>query len=262
MFNQELFEQNLSTTWLGRNFYYFEELASTNSYVKKLESSSALHGSIILADHQSSGRGQHERKWESTRGENLTFSLIFSPETNERFTLLTLACALAVSESINEETGITAKIKWPNDIIYKQKKLGGILTETQFSGNKLEKVIIGIGLNVNQQKFESELNQTASSLTIINKEKYCRENILGEILLKIEYYYRLWIEHNPMLLKQINHALKGYGEWVKLKVNKKILEGRFKFLGVNNSGAMIALNRNLDVKTFAYEQVRIIQNAE
>ncbi|MEX0719733.1 MAG: biotin--[acetyl-CoA-carboxylase] ligase [Balneolaceae bacterium] len=257
MFNQQLFEKHLSTSWLGRSFYYFEELASSNTQAKKIMGDSPLHGAVVLTDHQRGGRGQHQRKWETMPGENLTFSLIFEPKKNERFTLLTLACALAVSECINNEAQITTHLKWPNDILHKKKKLCGILTETQFSGNTLDKIIVGIGLNVNQQKYGQELSNVATSLALINSNEYSREKLLAEILLKIEYNYRLWNQHKPELVKQINHTLIGYGEWVKLQVNNQELDGDYKFLGVNEAGALVALNSLLDVQTFAFEQVRV-----
>lgn len=260
MFDQQLFEKNLTTSWLGRSFVYFEELASTNSHAKEMKGDSSLHGTVIFADHQTQGRGQHERTWCTRSGENLTFSIVFEPTKNTRFTLLTLACALAVSECINDEAAVTTQIKWPNDILCNGKKLCGILTETQFSGNKLDKLIAGIGLNVNQQEYGDDLKDTAASLSQITFQNHCREKLLAKLLNKTEYYYRLWNQHDPQLVKLINHATAGYGQWVKLRVNDQELKGRYKFLGVNETGALVTLNRQMAVQTFEFEQVRIIEN--
>ncbi|HBX65533.1 MAG: biotin--[acetyl-CoA-carboxylase] ligase [Balneola sp.] len=257
MFNPELFEKHVATSWLGRSFYFFKELPSTNSYAKQMDSSAPHHGSLVVADHQTGGRGQYERKWQVEPGQNLTFSLVFEPLKGERFTLLTLACALAVSDVIDAQADISTKLKWPNDILCDGKKLCGILTETQFSGSKVERVVVGIGLNVNQKCFEGELKEKATSLSKESSGSFCREELLAEVVQKIEYYYRLWNQFSPDLVKHINRKMIGFGEWTNLIVNNEELEGEYKFLGVNDAGALLALDKDFDVKTFAYEQVRV-----
>jgi BirA family biotin operon repressor/biotin-[acetyl-CoA-carboxylase] ligase len=257
LFNPELFEKHVATSWLGRSFYFFEELPSTNSYAKQLNGESSYHGSLVLADHQTGGRGQYDRKWQVEPGQNLTFSLVFEPQKAERFTLLTLACALAVSDVIDSQAGLETKLKWPNDILCNGKKLCGILTETQFSGNKVERVVVGIGLNVNQTDFTGELKESATSLAQEYKRPFSREKLLTGLIQKIEYYYRLWNQFNPDLVQLINRKMLGFGEWTSLVVNNEELEGEYKFLGVNESGALLALDKEFDLKTFAYEQVRV-----
>lgn len=258
MFDKELFEKHLATSWMGRSFYFFEELPSTSSYAKKIKDSGSLHGTVVLTDHQTGGRGQYNRKWHTPAGENLTFSLIFEPQKAERFSLLTLTCALSITEVINEMYGISAVLKWPNDILHGGKKLCGILTETLFLGNHLERVVVGIGLNVYQTEFEEELSGQATSLKIEGEVDCKREELLANILQKIEYRYRLWSQYSAELVKQINKVMIGYGEWRSLKVNGEVLEGKYKFLGVNEAGELIALNKDLDLKTLAYEQVRVV----
>lgn len=257
MFDTELFEKHLATSWLGRSFYFFEELPSTNSYAKQLNGESAYHGALVLTDNQTGGRGQYDRKWKAEPGKNLTFSLVFEPQKAERFTLLTLACALAVSEMVNSCAQVETKLKWPNDILCDNKKLCGILTETQFYGNRLERVVVGIGLNVNQIQFDGELTNKATSLCNECGEEFSRERVMADILQKIEYRYRLWNQFNTDLVKQINRALIGFGQWTHLEVNNEKLEEEYKFLGVNEAGSLIALNKDFDIKTFSHEQVRV-----
>lgn len=216
-----------------------------------------MHGALFLTDQQTGGRGQYERKWKANPGQNLTFSLVFEPQKGGRFTLLTLACALAVTEVINKKAGIKAMIKWPNDILNDGKKLCGILTETQFLGNKLERIVVGIGLNVNQAEFSGELEGIATSMRQEGSEEYSREELLAEILQNIEYRYRLWNQFSPDLVKQINQNMIGYGEWTCLLLNGEELVGEYKFLGVNEYGELVALNKALDVRTFSFEQVRV-----
>ncbi|MEX0724354.1 MAG: biotin--[acetyl-CoA-carboxylase] ligase [Gracilimonas sp.] len=232
-------------------------MPSTNSFAKKVREDSPLHGSLILTDHQTGGRGQYERKWTTEKGQNLTFSLIFEPKKAERFTLLTLTCALAVRDAINKSADLGTMIKWPNDILSNGKKLCGILTETQFSGNNLERIVVGIGLNVNQRNFLDELAGSATSISKESSREISRENLLAEILQNIEYRYRLWNQFNSGLVKDINRAMIGFGEWTGLTLNGEKLDGEYKFLGVNETGELVALNRDLDVKRFAFEQIRV-----
>ncbi len=257
MFNRALYEKQVAASWLSHHFYFFEELPSTNSYAKQMNGDKVRHGSLILTDYQTGGRGQYDRKWRVEPGQNLTFSLIFEPQKTDRFNLLTLACVLAISEVLNEELGINTRLKWPNDILLNQKKICGILTETQFSGNKLEQVVVGIGLNVNQLNFPGELKSKATSLRKECGKELSRETLLAAIVQRIEYRYRQWNQYNRELVKEINRALIGFGEWIQLEVNDEVLEGEYKFLGVNETGILIALNKKLDIISFSHEQVRV-----
>lgn len=245
------------TSWLGHNFFYFEELASTNSYAKKMDRVDTLHGAIVLADNQLLGRGQYERNWEATPNQNLTFSIVFEPQNADRLTILTLACAKAIADVCTEQIEGSAELKWPNDVLVDEKKLAGLLTEAVFNGSVLERVIVGIGININQLDFGSELNHKATSLAILNGKKYSRERVLAHILTRIEFYYRLWVKQDIELVKQINRTLIGFGSWTRLNVNGLDKEGEYKFLGINEKGSLIVLNKELEVDTFSYEQVRI-----
>ncbi len=216
-----------------------------------------LHGALIVADAQSAGRGQYERAWQADPGANLTFSLVFEPSNQYRLTILTLACALAVADVCGEQVESPLNLKWPNDVLFENKKISGLLTEVIFNGNLLERVVIGIGVNVNQETFTEELASTATSLKSITAKEYSRERLLARILTRIEFYYRLWESRDIDLIRTINKAMLGYGSWTRINVNGLDKEGTFKFLGVNENGALVVLNKDLEVDTFSYEQVRI-----
>lgn len=257
MFDTGIFEQQLQSTWVGKTLLYFEELESTNTYAKKLSRTESLHGAVILADAQTRGRGQHAKPWYTQAGENLTFSLIFEPSSSDRFIVLALACALAVLETCQDVTGESFSLKWPNDILYNGRKICGLLTEVVYNGQKVDRAIIGIGLNVNQSDFPEEIRHTATSLYHIRKTHSSREALLGHILSKIEYYYRLWNQSEVKLVHAINKKIIGYGEWVHLRVNGDEWKEEFKFLGINETGSLLVLNKDLEVNTFSYEQIRV-----
>lgn len=216
-----------------------------------------LHGSLVLADSQTDGRGQYNKEWKANPQENLTFSLIFEPNSQQRLTILTLACALAVADVCGEHVRSSFDLKWPNDVLFKGRKLAGLLTEAIYNGNVLERVIVGIGINVNQSTFDETVKNSAISLFQITKKNYSRERLLAGILIRIEYYYRLWDKRDIDLIRTINKTLLGFGSWTTINVNGVEKEGKFKFLGVNENGSLLVLNKELEVDTFSYEQVRI-----
>ena len=260
-FDQSAFLQQLDTQWLGHSIRYFEELESTNTYLKKLSSEEIEHGLLCLTDHQYRGRGQYDRKWESRKKKNLTFSIALTPADTGRFHVLTLACALAIVEKLNEFLNAScAAIKWPNDIILNDNKMGGILTEAVFSGNTFNRLIIGIGLNINQQKFTEKLEEIATSVALEKEENINREKFLADLLNRIEYKYILWEQQQSSLIKTINRNIIGYGQWVGLKIDNEIQDDLHKLLGIDENGALLMLNRDGGIDSFSYEQIQLITN--
>lgn len=258
MFNVDKYRQNLSTRWLGQTVTFFDNLYSTNSYLKEISSENITHGQLCLTDHQTKGRGQYKRNWESAAGQNLTFTLAFRPSRAGRFHILTLACARAVAAQIEHQTGCSAFIKWPNDVLIKGKKVTGVLTETVFNGNELDRVLVGIGINVNQEEFAAEVQKTAGSLKLAGGKEVDRETFLANLLSRIEFEYMRWHKQNDELLKWINQKIIGYGKWVGLRVNGYEEAGKFKLLGVDQSGQLAVIDSEGGLKTFSYEQIRLI----
>lgn len=258
MFDEEAFYNELTTTWLGHDFIYVEQLDSTNSFLRKAESNDVGHGTICLTDHQTTGRGRYDRKWVGDPSANLTFTLAFKPLRAEGLHVLTLACALAITEIVDQWLEVETDIKWPNDVFCDGQKLGGILTESVFAGNEIDRVLVGIGLNVNQERFPSSLDDKATSMCRIGDGKsFDREPLLAGLLQRIEYYYGQWKRFDVSLLKTINKRIIGYGRWVSLYVGDQLFDGECKFLGINEDGALVVLTSNDEIKTFSYEQVHI-----
>lgn len=258
MFDIGAYRKALKTHWMGQEILYFEELESTNSRLKQMTGDEISHGMVCLADHQTKGRGQYERNWESSPAQNLTFTLAFKPAQPERLHVLTLTCARAAVELMEKETAKTAQIKWPNDLILGNKKVAGLLTETIFSGNSLDRVLIGVGFNVNQEKFNESLESKATSLRIENGRSFGREQLLADYLGLIEFYYGRWHKNETELLKSINQKIIGYGQWIKLSINGQNRPEKYKLIGVNERGQLALINKESEVETFSYEQIRLI----
>lgn len=259
-FDVSLFKKKLNTRWLGQNFCYFEKLESTNTYLKKMSSDEVEHGMICLTDNQTHGRGQYERKWETNPAQNLTFSLAFKPSSAERFHVLTLAFALALVNYLNDFLESPSCIKWPNDVLIEGRKVAGILTETVFSGNKLDRLVIGMGLNVNQKKFSGALKDKATSIYLESGESINREAFLSDLLGRIEYNYNLWHRQQPDLLKSINKNIRGYGQWVGLIVDDEQRDDTYKLLGINEAGQLLMLDHDGGIETFSYEQIQLVSD--
>ena len=257
-FDLEAFKNSLRTSWIGSECLYFETLLSTNSYAKTIDTDKLVHGSVIITDLQRQGRGQYEKKWESEPYQNLTFTLCLKPVTGDRLSLLTLACALSVCNSIESFTGESPAIKWPNDVYLDNRKLSGILTECVFTGNRPDRVLIGIGLNINQNVFGKTIENSVASVRQLMGHAISRELMLSTILQYIEQFYIKWHKREIDLQRQINRKLIGYGEWVHLLVNGEEKSDTYKCLGVGEHGELLMLNQELDVNTFRHEQVRII----
>ena len=132
---------------MGQSLLFFEELDSTNTYLKQLPRDEISHGMLCITDNQTRGRGQYEKKWETQPGKNLTFTIALTPNENNRFHIITLAFARCITEELEELTGLDTCIKWPNDILVSGKKLAGILLDVAGESNGPCHVVIGIGMN-------------------------------------------------------------------------------------------------------------------
>ncbi|MFY0696521.1 MAG: biotin--[acetyl-CoA-carboxylase] ligase [Balneola sp.] len=257
MFDNKLFQQELATSWVGQELILLKEIDSTNNYAKQIEK--AIPGTVVLAEDQTAGKGQHKKAWTSEPGKNLTFSIVFTPTQADRISLLTLACASAIEDVVCKQfDNCSIDLKWPNDVICDGKKISGLLTEVIHNGNKVDRVIVGIGLNVNQEKFEGELKDIATAMKVISGKEESREQLLCDLLVRIEYNYQRWVNNSIELVKEINPKLQGYGNWVTLEIDKEILPDKTKFLGMNELGSLQVLNKELGVDTFSYEQIRVL----
>ena len=135
---------------LGRTFHYFQEIDSTNARARELAERGAAEGEIVVAETQTHGRGRLGRRWESPPLGNLYVSIILRPRMAPRHApQITLTAAVALVETVNRFLPARASIKWPNDILVEGRKLAGILTEAACNAERIEYVVLGIGLNVN-----------------------------------------------------------------------------------------------------------------
>ena len=167
----------------------YHSIESTNKTAKELAISGAEHGTIIIADHQSAGRGRFNRSFYSPTGKGIYISFIFRPSRNNLVanpTLITAFAAVKVCEAIEATTGKSPQIKWVNDIFLDGKKICGILTEavTDFETNNLQWVVLGIGINftIPEEGFPKEIEETAGAIFSDEKPTITRNRLISELI--------------------------------------------------------------------------------
>lgn len=233
---------------------YVSECLSTNDFLTQLSRKNNLvEGSYVLTDYQLSGRGQRNNNWESERGKNLLFSLILKPDIplSDQFKLH-IIISLAIKETLTKLDLKDVKVKWPNDIYINDKKISGILIESQIFNKKIKQVVIGIGLNINQNNFD-DLNATSILKETGNESdiKYVR-NLLNTA---IEKRY-LDINKNIEELK-----LEYIANLYKLNTDQNFANNTNVFIGrivdVDNDGRII-IKVNGNREKFDFGSVRLL----
>ncbi|MCG8470374.1 MAG: biotin--[acetyl-CoA-carboxylase] ligase [Desulfobacterales bacterium] len=173
---------------------------STNVRARELAGEGAPEGTLVVAEEQSAGKGRKGRFWLAGKGEGLLFSLVLRPHIDPaRAALITLMTAVSVAEAVISETGVPARIKWPNDILVHGRKLSGILTEMSMELDAVDYVITGVGLNVNTppSHFDHTLADIATSLFAETGSPFCRVSLLQAILTRFESCYDILVNEGP-----------------------------------------------------------------
>ena len=184
---QEKIKYFLSANIIGKKIIFFEEIESTQKEIKRLAEERVENGTIVIADYQTNGIGTHDRKWYSEKGKNISFSLVIYPKCKvKELEELTLDIAKCIVDTIWEIYGYKLEIKKPNDIIYNEKKMGGILTQIVTSGESIKYLLIGIGVNVNGVNFPLDLQEIATSLKLEFNREFSREKIISVFCTKFE----------------------------------------------------------------------------
>jgi BirA family biotin operon repressor/biotin-[acetyl-CoA-carboxylase] ligase len=250
--------ENLSpqTRFTGRQFVYLPVCSSTNTLAQELlNKNEATEGCVIVAGQQTAGRGQRGNSWEAGAGQNLTFSVVYKPDflaAAAQFNL-NMAVSLALTDFLKKYLPPGVLLKWPNDLYFEDKKLGGILIENSISGSNLQTSIIGIGLNVNQVFFE---HPQAISLKLISGHTFELQPLLEDLLACLEKRY-LQLAQNPKENRQAEYwsNLLGFGEYRFFEVQGKVMEG--KIIGTDEFGRL-ELETDEGLKIFGLKEIKFL----
>lgn len=233
-------ESLMKTAWAGKNVIYYDEIDSTNNRAKEYGEKGSPHGMLFVADKQVAGKGRRGRSWESPAGSSIYMTILLHPEIlPTKAPQLTLVMAMAVADGIQKMTGLETKIKWPNDIVVNGKKICGILTEMSTEIDYINYVVIGVGVNVNQETFPAEIQSTATSLKIELGETVRRSGLIAAVMASFEQYYEVFMKTEDLsgLRNRYNSML------VNLDQEVKVLEPGHEYeahaLGINRTGELI-----------------------
>lgn len=231
----------LSTDFLGRHIYYEESVDSTQKIAHRLANEDAPEGTVIIAEEQLLGRGRMDRRWHSPKYTGVWMSIILRPNLPPpKAPQLTLITAVAVVQAIEDFTDLTPQIKWPNDILINGKKVTGILTELQADADRITSIIIGIGINVNQQleDYPQELHDVATSLSIESGKKLQRADLVKILLSKLENLYTLYLEKGfyPIKLLWESYAVS-VGKIITARTISGSIHG--KAMGITDDGVLM-----------------------
>lgn len=243
VFSENEILSRLTTEWAGRTLYYFEETGSTNIDAKRYAGEGAPHGTIVIADMQSAGRGRRGRSWNSPAGSAIYMTILLRPEfAPDKASMLTLVMALSVADAITEMTDMSAGIKWPNDIVVNRRKVCGILTEMDVESDDIQYVVIGVGINVNNnspEEFPEEIRESATSLKIESGHEISRAALLERVLAHFEKNYNTFIR-----TLDLSALMEAYdARLLNLNTEVRVLDPKGEYTGIargiNPSGELL-----------------------
>ncbi len=222
-FSRRALEQRLTTRFIGRRLEYRSALGSTQDLARRLAEADAPEGTVVLAGRQTAGRGRLGRSWVSPQG-GLYFTVVLRPATQHLRTL-TIVAALAVARGIEAQTGLTCSLKWPNDVLLGERKVCGMLMESRLTGERVQYVLVGIGVNVNADLAEHpEIASIATSLRMELGRELSREALAAAILNEMEAIYVAMQAGQP-LHEEWKARLVTLGRQVRVRFGEQVEEG-------------------------------------
>lgn len=219
---------------LGQPLAWRDQTESTNDDAAEAAQRGASHGALFGAETQSRGRGRRGSEWVSTPGAGLWFSLLLRPEFGaERAPGLALCAGLAVRAAVADRVAAKVTVKWPNDVLAADRKLAGILVESQLSGARVASVVIGIGINVAQREFPEPIAGTATSLSLLAAGDVSRERLLVDVLACFEAELQRLTDHG---IAAVAEALAPHDALLSRRLQVDALEGYGA--GIDSSGRL------------------------
>lgn len=243
---------------IGGKIIRLKLVDSTNLYLQQcIRKSEIVEGTIVIAEEQTDGKGQRENKWESAKGENLTFSFVLYPnflKATDQF-LISKIVSLSLVDLLKNYVK-NVKIKWPNDIFIGKKKIAGVLIENVIKGASISSSVIGIGLNINQKEFSEEL-KSATSLYLETGKDFNIEDILIQLLDCLNGWYdKLKNEEIKDIHAQYEKALYQFNEFCSYSANNEIFNA--KIIRVENDGRLCVTTDSNEIRKFAFKEIQFL----
>jgi len=234
--------QNLDTKLLGKRAFYFDTIDSTQNFAMKMASNHNENGTIIISKYQTSGKGRMKRKWESPTG-GIWISIIIQPEFNISYiTLVPIATSLALCMAIEKTLKIKPQLKWPNDVLMKEKKVAGILLDTSIESNKIESLVLGVGINfkINPHELEKTIRKTPNfyGVSTLVKKNEMPITLVKQFLRELENIFQLINSgHVKKIIIEWTKRSSTIGRNISITTNEGKITG--KAIKLDNDGALI-----------------------
>jgi BirA family biotin operon repressor/biotin-[acetyl-CoA-carboxylase] ligase len=250
MISPEEIQRGLRTNFIGKSVVTLEVIDSTNTAAKKLAENGAPEGTAVVAEHQTAGRGRFNRTWHGEAGKNIILSLVLRPREEQSAHLLTYLTALCAANTAEDLAGVKVECKWPNDLLIGGKKFCGILLESAWNDSSVDYVVVGIGMNVNQEIFPDELRQTATSLKKESGREFERGPIIRDFFESFEHAYLQSLKSGYAgFLTEWKMKSGMFGKEISLEQSGNILHGRA--IDLDTDGALIIKNRDRVMRVLA-----------
>src|SRR6266403_1345399 len=215
----DMLRQRLKGSMFAKRIHHFFRTDSTNRVAMELGYAGEPEGAIILAEEQTAGRGRAGRSWHSERAAGIYVTLLLRPKIAPvQAPLLTMMAGLSAHTAVQAVTGLAVDLKWPNDLLVRGKKMGGILTEMHAEPNQVRFVIVGIGINVNQEKFPGELASVATSLRAETGKPHSRMELLVRLLRAFESDYNRFLREGVASVVARFESVSSYAKGKRVRV--------------------------------------------
>ena len=247
----------LQNQTIGRRIQTYVSVGSTNDLALQCGIDGAQEGTLILAESQTQGRGRHRRKWLSPPGSSILASVILRHRLRaDQVGLPNLIGAVAIATAIDELTDLSARIKWPNDVLIQGKKVSGVLTELEYDRYRQPFFVMGFGVNVNTTRadFPDELRASATSLQIESNREISRVLLLQAILHRLEENY-LRLKHNDTepIIATANRRLHFVGDWIQINTADRVFCGETE--AIDQDGGLLLKDVNGNRRKFLVGEV-------
>ncbi len=232
--------QEICGSWAGKHLVVLKTVDSTNLEARRQAEDGAPHGTLVLAENQTAGKGRRGRFWESPEGTGIWMSLLLRPDFEPvHASMLTLLAAMAVVKGIRQATGLSCQIKWPNDIVLNGKKICGILTEMSTEEDCIRYVVVGIGINANLEGFPEELKEKGTSLLLESGKPVRRAKLAAAVLSVWEDYYEEFLKTLDFssLMEEYNEHLVNRDRQVTVLAPGGAWQGIS--MGINREGELL-----------------------
>ncbi len=243
-----LIRPELGDNAIGHRIIHFFKTDSTNTVATRLASEDAPHGTVVVAEEQTAGRGRFGRSWYSEKSSGIYTSIILRPKLSPALApALTLMAGVAAHHALTTATGLSFDIRWPNDLLIAGKKVCGILTEMSADFDSLHYVVLGIGINVNHPEVPSDLKGVATSLRLEGKKTFSRANIFVALLKELERQYATLTERGTAPIAMAWASASSFAEERRVRVTSN--DGPFvaTTAGLEPTGALRVRKENGEV---------------